>query len=80
MMTKTAFLLIIYFVILASDMPKVMKSQPKERLAYISIMLITVYLGFDFVLGKHWPDLNTLIDYILKPPSDQILNYLKPSS
>ncbi|AIQ66130.1 hypothetical protein PSTEL_26460 [Paenibacillus stellifer] len=80
MWAKTAFLLMIYLVILASDVPKVMKSRPKERVAYISIMLITVYLGFDFVLGKHWPDLNTLIDYVLKPPSDQIMKYLKPSS
>ncbi|MBY9077937.1 hypothetical protein KIH86_10385 [Paenibacillus sp. HN-1] len=80
MWTKILFLLMIYFVILAADAPKVMKSPPKERIAYISIMLLGVYLSVDFVLEKHWPDLNTIIDYIFKPPSDQIVKFFKPSS
>ncbi|MEW9700218.1 hypothetical protein [Paenibacillus sp. SI8] len=79
MLHKIGFLLVVYVGILLYDIPGVKKGQPVERLSYLCIMLITVYLSLDFIMDKHWPDLNTLIDYILKPPADRIVKWLKPT-
>jgi hypothetical protein len=80
MLEKIIVLSIIYMAILANDVPKLKENSKFEYMTYGLLMLISVYLGLDYVLELHWPNLTNLVHALLGRPAKHIFDLLQVKS
>jgi len=63
-LVKTVLLLVLAAAMLAYDVSKGNWAGRPDRIVYGVLLMPTVYLGFIYVSGQHWPNLDDLIKYV----------------
>jgi len=80
MIEKIIVLLIIFFMLGCSDVPKLKQETRKVRFIYGGIMLMSFYLSIDYVFEAGWPNFIELIDFVLGDAAKNIVESLKVSA
>ncbi|MBD0381033.1 hypothetical protein [Paenibacillus sedimenti] len=80
MSVKILSLLVIYGVISLADIPKLKKLGSRERIAYSGMLLLTVYLGINYMLDLRWPFLEEAAAVLIGEPARLIVEFLKVPS
>lgn len=73
---KMLFLLVIYTAIWRADISKLKKLGGREITAYTAFLLLTVYLGIDYVLDLKWPFIEDAAIYLMGKPAELIVKLL----
>ncbi|MGM7722770.1 hypothetical protein [Metabacillus sp. Hm71] len=77
MVEKTLLLIILSAGMLLYDFPKFKKTNRRERIVYVMLMIPVVYLSLVYVLRLPWPTLDELIHFIFAKPAQQIVDSIK---
>lgn len=76
MLEKITVLSIFYIAILAYDVPKLKNNKLPERISYWMLMLVSIYLGLNYVLEMNLPNLTNLVNGLLAKPGKHIFDML----
>ncbi|WP_373232711.1 hypothetical protein [Cohnella sp.] len=80
MMGKILLLLVIYTAIWKADVSKLKQLGGREITAYTALLLLSVYLGIDYVMDLKWPFIEEAANFFLSKPAERIVKLLKVPS
>jgi len=80
MTAKIISMVVIYTAIWITDMPKLKKLHRREIIAYTAILLLSTYVGIDYVWDLKWPFLGDAAQVLLGEPARRIVETLKVPS
>lgn len=79
-MGKMLLLLMIYTVISLTDIPKLKKLDHREIIAYTFVVLLSAYLGINYIFDLRWPFLEEAASVLIGKPARRIVEFLKVPS
>ena len=77
---KMLLLLVIYAAISLADIPKLKKLDRREIIAYTFMVLLSVYLGINYVFDLKWPFLEEAAAVLIGEPARRIVEFLRVPS
>ncbi|MCA0755965.1 hypothetical protein KP806_12990 [Paenibacillus sp. N4] len=80
MLIRFAIMILACAAVLAFDAPHYKMSNKRGHVVYGIIMAVAVYLGLDYAVGKDWPDLHDLVDFVFSAPTKMIVTYFESKS
>lgn len=76
MLEKIIVLLIIYILLLATDVSNLRNAAVRGRMVYFGIMVITLYLSTSYLLKVKLPSLDEFADLLFTKPARMIVEFL----
>lgn len=73
---KILLLLVIYLAFGIVDIRRLKKLRLRESTAYMSMLLLSLYLSFDYVLGMKWFFLENAASFLFSEPAARIVKLL----
>ena len=76
MLIKLIVVILIYVPLLLFEVPRLLKRPPIEIKIYSFLILVSFYLGANFIFDLKWLVVYDMAEFILGPPSKRIVDFL----
>lgn len=80
MLEKIILLIIVSILTLFYDGSKLKTAKRREILTYGIALMVFLYLALDYVIGKDWPNLNDILEFLFGSAAKHIVEFFKPPS
>ncbi|MDQ1005279.1 hypothetical protein QFZ28_005857 [Neobacillus niacini] len=77
MVEKIIVLVIVSLGILIYDVPKLKRTNRRERIVYGMLMIPIIYLSLIYLMDLGWPSLDELFHFFFLKPAQQIVEAIK---